>query len=267
MLELVERILALMGPTSSPTSCNEARHEIPTSALDAAKAGDVLGWRPRVTLDDGPARDDRLVPRLPARRRDVSVAPSLPRRAAPADLEPRARSSATTPLANALARPPSDLDRARATLPARRSPSARPARSSRSPRRSPPEVLFRDYLYFSSFSDDDARARRGGSPTGCVAERGLGADSLVVEIASNDGYLLQHYARAASRCSASSRPGTSPRSAERRGASRRSREFFGPTLAERAASPRAGAPTCIHANNVLAHVPDLNGFVAGIATS
>src|SRR5687767_12915426 len=59
----------------------------------------------------------------------------------------------------------------------------------------PPEQLFSDYLYFSSFSDTmlqhaETLARR------LIAERKLHAGSLVAEIASNDGYLLQFYARA-----------------------------------------------------------------------
>src|SRR5437016_2013537 len=57
----------------------------------------------------------------------------------------------------------------------------------------PPEILFRDYLYFSSFSDTmlqhcERHAER------LVAERELGSASLVVEAASNDGYQLQFFA-------------------------------------------------------------------------
>src|SRR5437868_4769682 len=59
----------------------------------------------------------------------------------------------------------------------------------------PPEVLFRDYPYFSSYSDTMlAHARDLAAEL--VAARGLGPDSLVVEAASNDGYLLQNYLRA-----------------------------------------------------------------------
>ena len=59
----------------------------------------------------------------------------------------------------------------------------------------PPEVLFRDYLYFSSFSDtmlEHAEALTGR----LIADRHLGDTSLAVEIASNDGYLLQYYRQA-----------------------------------------------------------------------
>src|SRR5579871_6515241 len=56
----------------------------------------------------------------------------------------------------------------------------------------PPEQLFRNYLYFSSFSETMLRhAQRLAYRL--AAERRLGADSLVVEVASNDGYLLQYY--------------------------------------------------------------------------
>src|ERR1043165_890535 len=59
----------------------------------------------------------------------------------------------------------------------------------------PPEVLFRDYLYFSSFSDTVlAHVRR--LTTELIASRKLGPTSLVIEAASNDGYLLANYVRA-----------------------------------------------------------------------
>lgn len=58
----------------------------------------------------------------------------------------------------------------------------------------PPEVLFRDYLYFSSFSDTMLRHCRESAER-LIAERVLGPESLVIEAASNDGYLLQFFAR------------------------------------------------------------------------
>lgn len=125
-----------------------------------------------------------------------------------------------------------------------------------------PESLFRDYLYFSSFSDTFvSRARTLAERL--VAERGLTAKSLVVEIASNDGYLLQHYV-------ASNIPvlGIEPAqnvAAVARGKGIRTRaDFFSKELAHdlKAEGSRADV---VHANNVLAHVADLNGFVSGIA--
>src|SRR4028119_441281 len=56
----------------------------------------------------------------------------------------------------------------------------------------PPEKMFREYLYFSSFSDTVLQNAEEIA-TRMLATRPLGGDSLVMEIASNDGYLLQHY--------------------------------------------------------------------------
>src|SRR5262245_23799378 len=58
----------------------------------------------------------------------------------------------------------------------------------------PPEKLFRDYFYFSSFSDT-ILSHAEAIATRLIDERKLGGESLVMEIASNDGYLLQHYQR------------------------------------------------------------------------
>jgi hypothetical protein len=72
----------------------------------------------------------------------------------------------------------------------------------------PPEVLFGEYLYFSSFSDTMLRHAEA-LVARLVAERRLGPDSLAAEVASNDGYLLQYYVRAGVPCSAWSRRATS----------------------------------------------------------
>ena len=73
-----------------------------------------------------------------------------------------------------------------------------------------PEDIFSEYAYFSSYSDSwVAHARR--YVESAIARWGLNRDSLVVEIASNDGYLLQHVVDAGSRRSGSSPPRTSPR--------------------------------------------------------
>ena len=72
-----------------------------------------------------------------------------------------------------------------------------------------PERLFRDYVYLSSNSASFV-AHAGALAERLVRERGLGPASRVVEIASNDGYLLQHYLRPAYRCWESSRQGTLP---------------------------------------------------------
>jgi SAM-dependent methyltransferase len=127
----------------------------------------------------------------------------------------------------------------------------------------PPERLFSDYVYFSSFSDAwVAHARR--IALRLVEDRRLGAESLVAEVASNDGYLLQHY-----RDSGVPVLGIEPAAniatvAESRGIPTVV-QFFG---RECAAALRADGRQAdvIHANNVLAHVPDLTGVVAGFRT-
>ena len=95
-----------------------------------------------------------------------------------------------------------------------------------------------------------------------MVARRLGPESLVVELASNDGYLLQHFLARASRSWASSRRPTSPR--------RRERGHPDPGRVLRVDAGhgrREGSPgRPIAANNVFAHVPDLNDFTAGIAT-
>lgn len=126
----------------------------------------------------------------------------------------------------------------------------------------PPEVLFRDYLYFSSFSDTMVQHARVIADRLRV-ERGLGSDSLVVEVASNDGYLLQHYVAAGVPVLGIEPARNIAKVAEERGV-RTVSEFFGLELAERLAADGHRADV-IHANNVLAHVADLNGFVAGLA--
>jgi SAM-dependent methyltransferase len=125
----------------------------------------------------------------------------------------------------------------------------------------PPEQLFSDYLYFSSVSDALLRHARE------LVERIIGArhltrQSRVIELASNDGYLLQYYV-------AKNIPvlGIDPAANVARVAIERGVptlvEFFGTDLARRLRA-RDETADVIHANNVLAHVANLNGFVKGI---
>jgi SAM-dependent methyltransferase len=125
----------------------------------------------------------------------------------------------------------------------------------------PPEQLFRDYPYFSSFSDTMLAHARALADL-MIERRRLGPDSLVVEVASNDGYLLQHYARLAIPVLGVEPALNVARVAEERGIPTIG-EFFTESLASelRHAGRRADV---IHAHNVLAHVPDLNGFVRGL---
>ena len=125
-------------------------------------------------------------------------------------------------------------------------------------------MLFRDYVYFSSFSDTMLAPRRRELAAELVAERGLGPESLVVEVASNDGYLLQHLPRAGVRVLGIEPARNIAAVAQERGVPTIA-EFFDSELAARLAAEGTRADV-IHANNVLAHVAGLNGFVGGIAT-
>ncbi len=127
----------------------------------------------------------------------------------------------------------------------------------------PPQVLFGDdYLYLSSFTDTVVRNARENTRAR-MEDENLGPDSLVVELASNDGYLLANYREAGI-------PVLGIDPAKRAVAAARARGietlqmFFGLAEAEALAAEGRRADV-IHANNVVAHVADTNGFVAGIA--
>ncbi len=127
----------------------------------------------------------------------------------------------------------------------------------------PPEQLFSNYLYFSSFSDtmlqhSEAIANR------LINDRHLNADSLVVEIASNDGYLLQNYVKAGIPILGIEPASNIAKVANEKGI-KTIAEFFGQALAERLKSEGIQADI-IHGNNVLAHVAELNGVVGGIGS-
>lgn len=123
-----------------------------------------------------------------------------------------------------------------------------------------PEELFREYFYLSSFSDtmlEHARQVTGR----LIGERKLNETSLVMEVASNDGYLLQNYKHAGVPVLGIEPATNIARIAEERGISTLP-DFFGRELAERLREQGIRAD-CIHANNVLAHVADLNGIISG----
>jgi SAM-dependent methyltransferase len=125
----------------------------------------------------------------------------------------------------------------------------------------PPERLFRDYAYASSFSDTMIEHARALVER-LVERRRLGPASLVVEVASNDGYLLQFYRQRAI-------PVLGIEPAKNIAELARARdiptltEFFDEVLAARLAAEGRSADL-IHAHNVFAHVPDPNRFLAGI---
>ncbi len=126
----------------------------------------------------------------------------------------------------------------------------------------PPEQLFREYLYFSAFSDTMLRHAETLASR-MTRERRLGTESLVVEIGSNDGYLLQYYRRAGVPVLGVEPAMNVARVAEDKRGIPTLAEFFTEELAAglRKQGRRADV---IHAHNVLAHVADLNGLVRGI---
>lgn len=124
-----------------------------------------------------------------------------------------------------------------------------------------PRALFDDYLYFSSFSSSMVGAmRRLAEET--VARLGLGAGDLVVDIASNDGYLLRRYRDLGVDVLGVEPAANVARAAEASGVPTRA-EYFTALLARRL-HEEGLAPKVVHANNVIAHVPDVHDFVEGI---
>jgi SAM-dependent methyltransferase len=124
-----------------------------------------------------------------------------------------------------------------------------------------PEEIFTEYAYFSSYSDSWVRHARDYTET-VIDRLRLGGDSLVVELASNDGYLLQHFVARGVPVLGIEPALNVAAAAEERGVPTMTR-FFGEELAAELAAEGRRADLVI-ANNVLAQVPDLNSFVAGI---
>ncbi|MHB9000405.1 MAG: methyltransferase domain-containing protein [Thermoanaerobaculia bacterium] len=124
-----------------------------------------------------------------------------------------------------------------------------------------PEAIFSDYAYFSSYSESWLEhARRYCDEMG--RRLGLGAESRVVEIASNDGYLLQFFAAAGIPVLGVEPAANVALAARQKGIETLVR-FFGVDTAKDLAQGGMRADLIV-ANNVLAHVPDLNDFVAGM---
>ncbi len=126
---------------------------------------------------------------------------------------------------------------------------------------SAPEHIFKDYAYFSSFSSSWL-AHAKDFVTQVIPKLQLNAQSHVVEIASNDGYLLQYFPEDFQRL------GIEPAEnvaevARQKGIPTRA-VFFGTQTAQNLREEGIHADLIV-ANNVLAHVPDLNDFVAGLA--
>jgi SAM-dependent methyltransferase len=125
-----------------------------------------------------------------------------------------------------------------------------------------PDAIFSDYAYFSSYSDSWVEHARVFA-SAAISRFGLDSSSLVVEVASNDGYLLQHFV-------ASGIPvlGIEPAAnvAEAARAKNVPTEvaFFGSETAKRLAAQGVAADLTV-ANNVLAHVPDIGDFIRGFS--
>jgi len=124
------------------------------------------------------------------------------------------------------------------------------------------EIFTDSYAYFSSYSTswlDHAQKY----VTAVVDRFGLNASSLVVELAANDGYLLQYVQARGIPC-IGVEPTASTANAARAKGIEIIEKFFGVQLAEEMLGQRRRADL-IAANNVLAHVPDINDFVSGVA--
>jgi len=124
-----------------------------------------------------------------------------------------------------------------------------------------PDELFRDYRYFSSYST--TWLAHATSYADEMTRRGIGTRSRVVEVASNDGYLLRNFvARGVPVLGIE--PASNVAAVAREAGVPTLNEFFGTALAHRVRA-EFGDAHLIVANNVLAHVPDLNDFVGGFA--
>jgi hypothetical protein len=125
----------------------------------------------------------------------------------------------------------------------------------------PGEDIFSDYAYFSSYSDSwVAHAKRYADAM--IERLGLSADSLVTEVASNDGYLLQHFLAAGIPVLGVEPAGNVANAARIRGIMTEV-EFLGPDTGKQIAD-RHGQADLVAANNVFAHVPDIRGFAMGL---
>lgn len=124
------------------------------------------------------------------------------------------------------------------------------------------ELFSAEYAYFSSFST--TWLQHAERYVADMVERfDLGRDSRVVEIASNDGYLLQYVKGRGIPCLGIEPTASTARASRAKGIETLE-EFFGAEVGARLAA--AGKPAdLMAANNVLAHVPDINGFLAGFA--
>lgn len=124
-----------------------------------------------------------------------------------------------------------------------------------------PQAIFSHYAYFSSYST--SWLKHAEQYVAMISERlGLGAQSQVVELASNDGYLLQYFKQRGIPCTGIEPAANVARVAQEQGIPTIV-EFFGRELATRLRGEGMQANLLL-GNNVLAHVPDINSFVGGM---
>ncbi len=124
-----------------------------------------------------------------------------------------------------------------------------------------PDEIFSDYAYFSSYSDSWVEHARVYTQ-GMIRRFGLDEKSMVMEIASNDGYLLQHFVTAGVPCLGIEPAANVARVAVEKGIPAVVK-FFGQRTAREVAAEHGKADLLL-GNNVLAHVPDINDFVGGM---
>src|SRR5712691_8645449 len=127
---------------------------------------------------------------------------------------------------------------------------------------SPRHIFGEDYAYFSSYSDTWLKHARRYTEL-MMGRFGLGPKSQIVELASNDGYLLQYFKRKGIPVLGIEPAANVAAEAERKGVPTLV-EFFGTETARELVGAGRQADLLI-GNNVLAHVPALNDFVAGMA--
>lgn len=125
------------------------------------------------------------------------------------------------------------------------------------------DIFSADYAYFSSFSETWLAHAKAYADQ-MADSLSLTSDSLVIEIASNDGYLLQYFAEKAIPVLGIEPTACTARAAEAKGVPSLV-EFFTEDLAKRLRA-EGKRPDLIASANVLAHVPDINDFVRGVAT-
>ena len=125
------------------------------------------------------------------------------------------------------------------------------------------ELFDAEYAYFSSFSDTWLQHAET-FVTEMVRRFELNTSSNVIEIAANDGYLLQYVLKQGIPC-LGVEPTASTAAAARGKGITIIEEFFGPQLTDKLVADGKQADLIV-ANNVLAHVPDINNFVAGFAS-